>query len=404
MPRAILIVLDSVGIGGAADASQFGDEGADTVGHIAERCWSGVVRNGRLGPLQVPNLASLGLGAACHVATGRVPPGLETDGPLRGSYAAASEISRGKDTITGHWEIAGLPLEQDWGYFPHTTPAFPASLIDALVAQAGLPGVLGDCHASGTAIIETFGAEHIRTGKPICYTSADSVFQIAAHEQHFGLERLYDVCRIARELTRPLRIARVIARPFVGSTGQSFTRTLGRRDYADPPPQPTMLDVAMAANRDIVTVGKIADIFAHSGTGRVVKGHSNGELIERIVAELPSLRDGGLMFANLVDFDTEYGHRRDIAGYAAALEDFDAALPDIIAGLRPGDLLIVTADHGCDPTWQGTDHTREQVPVLAYGPGMIPRSLGQLSSFADIGASVCHHLGLPALRAGRSFL
>lgn len=404
MPRAAVLVLDSVGVGGAPDADSYGDAGADTVGHIAESCARGAGdREGlRSGPLYVPNLARLGLGGACQSATGRVPPGLEGD-PAGACYGSAIETSRGKDTPSGHWELAGAPVTFDWGYFPNTRPSFPPELVQAICKEAGLPGIIGDCHASGTAIIEELGEEHLKTGKPICYTSVDSVFQIAAHEEAFGLQRLYDLCAIVRRLVDPLRIGRVIARPFVGTSAENFQRTPNRRDFAVPPPSPTILDRATTAGRDVVSIGKIADIFAHSGTGRVLKGAGNMAMFDRTLEGFSSLGDGGLLFANFVDFDTEYGHRRDVPGYAAALEAFDARLPELFALLRPDDLIIITADHGCDPTWNGTDHTREQVPVLAFCRSRRPGPIGRRETYADVGATVAQHLGLEPPIAGTPF-
>jgi phosphopentomutase len=405
MARALLIVLDSVGIGGAPDAADYGDEGADTLGHIAEACGRGEAdRTGlRAGPFAVPNLAHLGLGLASRLSTGRVPPGLDLPILPSGLWGVGRETSRGKDTVSGHWEIAGVPVAFDWGYFPETQPAFPAELARALVDQAGLPGILGDRRASGVAIIDELGAEHVRTGRPICYTSADSVFQIAAHEESFGLERLYETCRIARRLCDPLRIGRVIARPFTGSADAGFLRTSNRRDLAVPPPSDTLLDILGRAGRTIVSVGKIGDIFAHRATGEEVKAAGNEACLTAALRSLRDLPPGGLVFANLVDFDTEYGHRRDVAGYAAALERFDLRVPEIRAALRPGDLCIVTADHGNDPSFRGTDHTREQVPILAFGPGIVPGSIGLRPTLADIGATLASHLGVPAPAAGRSW-
>jgi phosphopentomutase len=403
MPRALILVLDSVGIGGAPDAAAYGDAGADTVGHIAECCAQGLAdREGlRAGPLALPELSRYGLGPACQLATGRIPPGLEPQAVSPGLYGCSAEQSKGKDTPSGHWEIAGLPVPFDWNYFPVTRPCFPPHLVARLCAVADLPGILGDCHASGTEIIAELGEEHIRSGKPICYTSADSVFQIAAHEEAFGLDRLYAVCAAAHELTAPLNIGRVIARPFIGTSAPDFRRTGNRRDYAVPPPAPTLLDCATASGRDVATIGKIGDIFAHSGTGRVLKANGNDALFDRTLEGLASLEDGGLLFANFIDFDTLHGHRRDVAGYAAALEAFDRRLPELIARLRPGDLLIITADHGCDPTWAGTDHTREQAPVLAIGGGS--GSIGRRQSFSDIAATCGDHLGLRWTGAGTSF-
>ncbi|MCK1392544.1 phosphopentomutase [Bradyrhizobium sp. 1] len=400
--RALILVMDSVGIGGAPDAARYGDEGADTVGHIAEACIAGRADSTvRGGPLRIPNLVALGLGEACRLATGRVPPGLEGQAQHR-QFGCASEISKGKDTPSGHWEIAGVPVPFDWGYFPRTTPCFPAELTRDFCDQAGVPGILGDCHASGTEIIAEFGERHMQTGMPICYTSADSVFQIAAHEQTFGLERLYEICAIARRLIDPLNIGRVIARPFVGTSACDFKRTAHRRDFSVPPPATTVLDLAASEGRDIVTIGKIDDIFAHRATGRNMRGDGNMALFDATLKGLTSLADGGLLFANFIDFDTLYGHRRDVPGYAAALEDFDSRLPALLSRLRSDDLLIISADHGCDPTWSGTDHTREQVPILAWSTqSSFP--IGRRAGFADIGATAARHLGLPAHLHGAHF-
>src|SRR5919107_3911323 len=397
MPRALLIVLDSVGIGGAEDADAYGDSGADTVGHIAEACATGRGDQAglRQGPLHLPHMTALGLGLAAEASTGRMPPGLAPQGALKGAWGYGVETSKGKDTPSGHWEIAGVPVAFDWGYFPNTVPSFPKDLTDALIARGGLPGILGNKHASGTEIIDELGAEHMRTGKPICYTSVDSVLQIAAHEETFGLERLYELCRIGRDLCDAYRIGRVIARPFVGSPETGFKRTGNRKDFATPPPSDTILDTLTKVGRSVVTVGKIGDIFAHRGTGREIKPNGNDACLTAAVEAMRSLAEGGFIFANLVDFDSEFGHRRDIPGYAAALEAFDRRVPEIDAALRDGDLAIITADHGNDPAWHGTDHTREHVPILSFGPGVAPGSLGRRESFADIGATVADHLDAP---------
>lgn len=399
MARAILIVMDSFGIGGASDAAAFGDAGSDTYGHIRDACAAGKAnREGlRAGPLALPHLDALGLSQAAT----------QTDRPAQlpsGLYGSAGEVSRGKDTPSGHWEIAGVPVAFDWGYFPKTVPTFPAELVAAILDDAAIPGILGDKHASGTDIIAELGEESIRSGKPIFYTSGDSVVQIAAHETHFGLERLYALCTVARRHVDPLNIGRVIARPFTGETAQSFKRTANRRDFSVPPPEATLLDRAVAEGRRMIAIGKIGDIFAHQGVSEVRKGDGNMALFDAMLGALDDAADGDLVFANFVDFDSLYGHRRDVAGYAAALEAFDGRLPELHAKLRPGDLVIITADHGCDPTWPGTDHTRENVPVLGFGPGIAPRDIGHLPTFADIGESVAAHLGLPAGRYGKSFL
>jgi len=405
MPRAIVLVLDSVGIGGAPDAARYGDEGANTVGHIAEACAAGRADCAglRSGPLALPHLVRLGLGHVVAAASGETAPGLGT-APGSGLFGHAAEISSGKDTPSGHWELAGVPVPFDWGYFPHTTPALPTALRDALIREANLPGLLGDRHASGTAILEEYGEEHIRSGKPIAYTSVDSVLQIAAHEAHFGLDRLYAVCAIARRLVDPLNIGRVIARPFLGETAGRFVRTGNRRDYAVPPPEPTLLDRVVAAGGQTLAIGKIADIFAHRGVSSHLKASGNDAILDATLAAIEMAGDGDLVFANFVDFDMMYGHRRDVAGYAAALEAFDRRLPEIEARLRPGDLAAITADHGCDPTFPGTDHTRERVPILAFGPGMPARDIGARPSFADLAATIADHLGIAAGSHGRSFL
>ncbi len=405
MGRALLIVLDSVGCGGAEDAATYGDEGADTLGHIAEACAKGLGdREGlRRGLLALPNLDRLGLGRAMAASTGRKPPGLGENEPI-GHWGYGVETSFGKDTPSGHWEIAGTPVRFQWGYFPQTIPAFPSSLRDAMIREARLPGILGDKHASGTEVIEEFGEEHLRTLKPICYTSAYSVLQIAAHEEAFCLDRLYDLCRITRRLCDPLNIGRVIARPFVGRATGEFTRTPRRRDFAVPPPPDNIFERACKAGRDVVSVGKIGDIFAHSNTGREIKGAHNTAHVDLTLDALASAGDGGLIFVNLVDFDTEYGHRRDVPGYAHCLEAFDRRLPEIMAAMRADDYGVITADHGNDPTWRGFDHTREHVPILGFGPGVKAAPIGRRDTLADIAASLSCKLGLPTGPNGKSWL
>ena len=404
MARAFLIVMDSVGCGGAEDATAYGDEGADTLGHIAEACARGAGDRAGLrhGPLHVPFMQSLGLGQAMQASTGHKPALACVDIP-KGQWGYGVEISAGKDTPSGHWEIAGTPVPRPWGYFPHTIPALPQALTDALIAEAHLPGLLGNCHASGTEIIERFGAEHVKTGKPIVYTSVDSVLQIAAHEESFGRTRLYDLCAIARRLCDPLGIGRVIARPFIGPANGPFTRTPYRKDFAVLPPDGTLLQRADEARRKIVTLGKIGDIFAHRHTGEEIKAAGNDALFNKLLDVTKTLPEGGFAFANFVDFDTEHGHRRDVPGYAAALEAFDARLPAFAALLQPGDLAIITADHGNDPTFRGTDHTREHVPILAFGPDVKPGCIGRRATFADMAETVAAHLGLPKGPAGEAW-
>jgi phosphopentomutase len=346
---------------------------------------------------------ALGLGAAGKLASGTLAPGL-SDTPKGGRFGVGREVSKGKDTPSGHWEIAGVPVPFAWGYFPQTTPTFPKDLTDALIKNAKLPGILGNKHASGTAVIAELGEESIRTGMPICYTSIDSVFQIAAHEEHFGLSRLYEVCEEAFKLTAPLMIGRVIARPFVGETAATFKRTGNRRDFAISPPEPTLLDRAKDAGRQVFAIGKISDIYAGHGVTHKIKASGNMVLFDRTLEALDMARDGDFVMTNFVDFDQEYGHRRDVPGYAQALEAFDRRLPELIAKLRDDDLLVLTADHGNDPTWIGSDHTREQVPILCFSPKLSAGTVGLRSTFADIGESIAHWLGLAPGKHGRSFL
>lgn len=391
MTRAFLVVMDSVGIGGAPDAAAYfngslPDSGANTLGHIAQAVG-----------LKVPTLAALGLGHALRLASGLEVPGLL--GPATGAWGAATELSKGKDTPSGHWELAGVPVPWDWHTFPDRDPAFPPDLVAEVCRLAGTEGILGNRHASGTAIIDELGAEHLRTGWPICYTSVDSVFQIAAHEEAFGLDRLIALCRDLAPRLHAMRVGRVIARPFLGGPG-SFRRTAHRRDFAIAPPAPTLCDWVQGAGRRVHAVGKIGDIFSMRGIDTLSKGR-DGELMGHLHRLAEEAEEGSLTFANFVEFDSDYGHRRDPEGYARQLEWFDAGLAAMVGRLREGDLLVVTADHGNDPTWPGTDHTRERVPVLMQGAGA--RELG-LMGFVDVGASVAAHLGVPPQGPGRSVL
>ena len=401
--RAIILVLDSLGIGASADADKFGDVGSNTLGSIARAAASGAANVGRSGPLQLPNLSRLGLGHACELSSGYFPEGMDPAAPVA-AYGYARELSSGKDTPSGHWEIAGVPVLFDWGYFHDKQNSFPQALLDELVVKAGLPGYLGNCHASGTEILDRLGEEHMASGKPIFYTSADSVFQIACHEETFGLERLYELCRIAREALGPYNIGRVIARPFVGSGKGQFSRTGNRKDLAVEPPAPTVLQKLAEAGGEVVSVGKIADIYAHVGITQKYKATGLDELWDTTLAALKTTPGNSIIFTNFVDFDSSYGHRRDVAGYARALEQFDARLPELLAALGDDDIVILTADHGCDPTWPGSDHTREHIPVLCYGKQVKPGSLGERATFADIGQSVASWLGLPAMDYGTAFL
>lgn len=403
MTRAFLIVMDSAGIGGAPDAGDFfngtlPDTGANTLGHIALACAEGRAEVGRSGPLRVPNLDALGLGAAIRLASGLSAPGLGAE--PQGIWGAATAVSKGKDTPSGHWELAGVPVPFDWTYFPDTDPAFPPDLLAKVAGLAGAAGTLANTHASGMPVINAFGERHMQSGWPICYTSADSVFQIAAHEETFGLERLLGLCEAIAPTLHAMRVGRVIARPFLGQPG-NFHRTSNRHDYAMDPPSPTLCDWVAKAGRKVHGIGKIGDIFSGRGLSEVRKGGGDAGLLQHLLSLGNEAEDGSLTFANFVEFDTLYGHPRDVSGYARALEWFDQGVGQFLRRLRPGDLAIFTADHGNDPTWKGTDHTRERVPVLGWGLG--PRAIGQVG-FVDVGASVAAHLGVPAEGPGRSFL
>ena len=397
MPRAFLIVMDSVGAGGAPDAAEFGDEGSNTLGHIAQACAEGRADQGRSGPLRMPVLDGLGLGAAVELASGLRMPGFSA--VPAGLWGAAQEVSRGKDTPSGHWELAGVPVPWDWTYFPDQVPAFPPEITALVCRLAGTDGVLGNCHSSGVPIIEKHCAEHLRTGWPICYTSADSVFQIAAHEEAFGLERLLKLCSDLAPHLHAMKVGRVIARPFTGAPG-AFKRTANRRDYAIAPPGPTLLDWVAGAGRATHAVGKIGDIFSMQGVGKLWKGKSDLDLFDHLDRLGSEAEAGSLTFANFVEFDSLWGHPRDVAGYARALEWFDSRVAGFLSRLGPGDLAVFTADHGNDPTWKGTDHTRERVPVVGYG------AVGPVGvrGFVDVAASIAAHLGVASQGPGRSFL
>ncbi len=390
--RVVWIVLDGVGAGALPDAAAYGDAGANTLGHLAA-----ALPAHRPAPLHAPALARLGLGNVTPIAG--VPA---TARPL-GTWGRARERAAGKDTTVGHWELAGVIVEEAFATWPD---GFPAAAVARWQRAARLPGVLGNCAASGTEIIARLGAEHLRTGWPILYTSADSVWQVAAHEERFGRARLYDCCLAARPIAEALGVARVIARPFTGDPAADtpFRRTDGRRDYAQPPPAPTVLVHLQRAGVPTIGIGKIASIFAGIGIDETRPAADNAAALDALDCEL-ARGTRGLLFCNLIDFDQLYGHRRDVAGFAAAIEAFDAALPGLLARLGDDDLLLVTADHGNDPTYRGTDHTREHVPVLAWAPGRgAPPPLGTRESFADCGATVLEALtgradGVP----GRSF-
>ena len=378
------MVLDSAGIGEMPDAADWGDAGADTIGHILERR-----------QVKLPNLRALGLGNIRPLA------GLPRSSDPRGSFGKCALRSNGKDTTTGHWEMAGIILDKA---FPTYPDGFPADVVDKFVAQARVPGILGNVPASGTEIIKELGEEHVRTAKPIVYTSADSVFQIAAHEEVIPLERLYEMCETARSiLDGEHKVGRVIARPFLGTVADNFTRTENRHDYAVPPPKENLLPILSDAGLDVVCIGKIASIYDSLGVTEDLTAKNNEQTVDQTINALRG-NTRGLIFSNLVDFDMLYGHRRDPEGYAAALERFDARLPEIFDAMNDDDLLVMTADHGNDPTKEGSDHTREYAPLLVYGKSAKAGvDLGTRESLADIGQTTAENFGLQ-LGAGKSFL
>uniref|UniRef100_A0A486XI57 Phosphopentomutase n=1 Tax=Rheinheimera sp. BAL341 TaxID=1708203 RepID=A0A486XI57_9GAMM len=397
--KAVILVLDSFGIGYAPDAEKFGDVGANTFASIAKAFRA---KTGR--QLALPNLASLGLVKAGAAASGGVAADVVDADNVVGAYGYARELSSGKDTPSGHWEIAGVPVLFDWGYFHDKSNSFPPALIDELCRRTGVPGILGNCHASGTDILVKLGDEHIKTGQPICYTSADSVFQVAAHEQHFGLEKLLQFCQVARELLDDYNIGRVIARPFTGDNAANYARTGNRRDYSVLPPAPTVLDKLTAAGGTVISIGKIADIYAHQGISDNIKATGLAALVDKTLEQMAKQADNSLIFTNLVDFDQNFGHRRDAIGYGEALEYFDSRLPELMAACAPDTVMLLTADHGCDPTWHGTEHTREYIPVLVYKPGLAATDLGERMSFADIGQTLADYFALDAMTYGDSFI
>jgi len=414
MARAIILVLDSFGVGYAEDADKFGDVGANTFINLAKAYYQEQNK-----VIQLPHLGALGLHElakqassveawqafdACLLAGGSNIEHFYVS-PTKGAYGYMAEISTGKDTPSGHWEMAGVPVLFDWGYFTNKEIAFSTELTTAITKKTGINGFLGNCHASGTVIINDHAAEHISTGLPICYTSADSVFQVAAHEKHFGLDNLYKYCEQVRELLDELdlNIGRVIARPFVGDVTHGFTRTGNRRDYSVLPPDTTVLEKITNSGGQVISVGKIADIFAHQGISIATKATGIDALINSTIEHLHTAADNSLIFTNLVNFDQDFGHRRDPIGYAQELEAFDKRLPEIINAMQDDDVLFLTADHGCDPTWPGNDHTREFVPLLTYHRLVQSLSLGKRDSFADLGQTLAELFKVESMPYGTSY-
>lgn len=402
MTRVFTLVIDSLGLGEAPDADKFNDIGSDTLGNLAKAFME---KEGRA--MNIPNLCRLGMAHAYQGATGKnltCHQVLNDQLPSpQAAYGYAKEISTGKDTPSGHWEMMGVPVLFDWGYFGDTANCFPQALLDELYEKGGISGSLCNGHASGTEVIKQFGEEHIKTGKPIIYTSSDSVFQIAAHEEHFGLERLIKLCELARELVDPYNIGRVIARPFIGDSPDNFARTGNRRDYSVLPPSKTVLEKLTDKGNKVISIGKIADIFAQQGISEKFKATGLEELLDTSERMLDEAPPGSMVFTNLVDFDSHYGHRRNPVGYALALEYLDKRLGPFMEKMREDDILILTADHGCDPTWPGSDHTREYIPVLWYGKGLKAQDLGERDTFADIGQSIAELFEVSRMEYGTSF-
>ena len=398
MARAIIMVIDGFGIGQAPDADKFGDIGANSFANLSDRYFEETGNK-----IDLPQLSRLGLVEACQKASGRTL-NCEHYPATKGAYGYAAEISTGKDTPSGHWEMAGVPVMFDWGYFDNKETSFDDDLVNKVNQATGLNGVLGNCHASGTEIIARLGEEHIKTGLPICYTSADSVFQVAAHEEHFGLENLYKYCQQVRALLDDMNIGRVIARPFIGDNAENFSRTGNRRDYSVLPPAKTVLDKLTERGGNVISVGKIADIFAHQGVTEKTKATGIDALVDATIEHIKTAKDNSLIFTNLVNFDQDFGHRRDPVGYAKALEAFDARLEEVYNVMKDDDILFLTSDHGCDPTWPGSDHTREYVPMLAYHHKMNSIDLAERKTFADLGQTIAELFDLEKMAYGTSFL
>lgn len=407
MKRVFLIVLDSFGIGSSSDAEKFNDVGSDTFGHIVEKCFLGKANIGRKGSLYIPNLVRLGLINAYKESTGKYPLGFKNNLNIIASYGYASEISSGKDTTSGHWEIAGVPVLDNWFYFKNKKCSFPNHLLEKIINQSEVTGFIGNCHASGTDIINRLGEEHIKTRKPIVYTSSDSVFQIACHEDFFGLLNLYKLCETVRAILDQYKykVARVIARPFIGNNKLNFQRTGNRRDFSIKPFSTTVIKKLIDEKEgQVVAIGKVSDIYGGVGISKEIKSTGLNELCNATINEMRIAVNNTIIFTNLVDFDSSWGHRRDVSGYAKGLEFFDYRLSEIINLVQKNDLLILTADHGCDPTWKGTDHTRENVPILIYSPNIKKHYLGHRKTFSDIGQTIAKYFLLTEMQYGQNML
>ena len=394
MKRVIWLVLDSFGIGNADDADKFGDIGADTLGNIAKNY-----------DLDIPNLTSLGLTKAYELNNNKTIKLKNKTELLKGTfYGAAKEKSEGKDTLSGHWEMAGVVMNVDMKHFDEKIPVFPKEMIEEIKEKGNIEGILGDRHAGGIEIIDELASLHVKTNKPIFYTSADSVIQIAVHEESFGLERLYALCEVVREITNKYNVGRVIARPFIGDEKNGFARTKNRKDYSLRPNGDSILEIAQKSNKEVIGIGKIYDIFGGHGITQKKLAYKLDGLMDETIKQMNELKKDGIIYTNFVDFDMEWGHRRDVKGYAKGLEYFDARLPEIIKNLKENDLLILTADHGCDPTFKGSDHTRENIPIFGMLKNSNINEIGIRDSFTDMSTTIAEHLDLPSTKLGKSFL
>ena len=404
--KVVILLFDSFGVGHAPDASDFGDVGSDTFGHIVE-----YFKNNGLS-LRLPNLSTRGLKKAAEQNRGAslsIDIANGDDIVENAKYGYCAEVSKGKDTPSGHWEIAGVPVLFDWYYF---TPKaenggsyFDKAFMEAWAQRARLvDGYIDAGHASGTEVLKKLGCQSCISKKPIVYTSGDSVFQVAAHEDYFGLEKLLEICQIARDLLNEMQmqVGRVIARPFVGESSDEYSRTGNRKDFSILPPAPTLLDVLKKAGGEVVSVGKIADIYADQGITKKVKATGLEDLLNKTMTEYENAKPNTLIFTNFVDLDSSFGHRRDPKGYGRALEYLDSRLPDLTNIIDDDTIVILTADHGCDPTWPGSDHTRECVPFLLWGKNITTENIGLRDSFADIGQSIADYMGLDSLPTGKS--
>ncbi|WP_343153581.1 phosphopentomutase [Buchnera aphidicola (Mindarus keteleerifoliae)] len=407
MRRVFILLLDSLGIGSSKDSKLFGDDGSDTLGHIAEKCFLGKANQGRSGVLRIPNLTKLGLAESAYQATNRFPLGLNRNLPIISSYAYASQVSSGKDTISGHWEISGVPILFDWYYFRNKFESVSTDLVNQIIFDSNISGIIGNCHASGTDVLDIYGETHILTNKPIFYTSSDSVLQIACHENFFGLQKLYELCLKVRKIlnNKKYKVARVIARPFLGEKKGSFFRTNNRKDFSIKPIDDTVMVKLIRENLGtVISIGKVSDIFSNVGISYSIKSNGIINSFNKIIKEIKKAKNNTIIFANFVDFDSLWGHRRDVSGYAKGLELFDQNLPKILEIITDKDLLIITADHGCDPTWKGSDHTRENIPILLYQKNKKSVFLGHRKTFSDIAQTIASFFSLSKMNYGKSMV